>query len=75
MGPVWVYWAFALERYCGRLARLIKSRRFPFSHLDSQVLAQAQLTYIKNQHNLTDEIALGSTKNSWEKQLANAVCK
>ncbi|TEB26702.1 hypothetical protein FA13DRAFT_1756223 [Coprinellus micaceus] len=56
LGPVWVYWAFAMERFCGKLARLIRNRRFPFSQLDNQVLQEAQLTQIKNDFNLHREL-------------------
>jgi hypothetical protein len=58
MGPVWVYWAFAMERSCGKLARMIKSWRFPFANLDNQVLAQAQLLHIVSHHNIHDQLAL-----------------
>ncbi|KAJ3525650.1 hypothetical protein NMY22_g10485 [Coprinellus aureogranulatus] len=58
MGPVWVYWAFGMERYCGKLARMIKSRRFPFANLDNQVLTQSQLQCIASHHNIHQEIAL-----------------
>ncbi|KAJ2924138.1 hypothetical protein H1R20_g12962, partial [Candolleomyces eurysporus] len=71
MGPVWVYWAFAMERFCGKLARAIKSRRFPFANLDNQVLAQAQFTCIKNIYGLEDEISLNVPKKSWETEIPN----
>lgn len=45
MGPVWVYWAFAMERSCGKLARMI-------------ILAQAQLQHIVSHHNIHDQLAL-----------------
>ncbi|RXW12674.1 hypothetical protein EST38_g13181 [Candolleomyces aberdarensis] len=74
LGPVWVYWAFPMERFCGRLARFIRSRRFPFSNLDNQVLAHAQMTQIKNHYNLHTELSLtrkaGRTVN-WEYQIPN----
>ncbi|KAI0758390.1 hypothetical protein BC629DRAFT_1659586, partial [Irpex lacteus] len=43
IGPVWAYWAFPMERYCGRLQRCIKSRRFPFANIDTFVVADARL--------------------------------
>ena len=67
LGPVWVYWAFGMERFCGQLARLIRSRRFPFSNLDNQVLAQAQLTQIKNHYGLHKELSLYREQSiNWE---------
>ncbi|KAF6758291.1 hypothetical protein DFP72DRAFT_807899 [Ephemerocybe angulata] len=59
LGPVWVYWAFAMERFCGRIGRVIRSRRFPFSNLDNQILAHAQLTQLKNTYpKLRQELSL-----------------
>ncbi|KAL1684480.1 hypothetical protein GGG16DRAFT_68216, partial [Schizophyllum commune] len=25
MGPVWTYWAFPMERFCGRMQRAVRS--------------------------------------------------
>lgn len=58
MGPVWCYWAFPMERYCGRLKRAVRSRRHPYGSLDRYVLEDAQLTQIKAFYNLTEELAL-----------------
>ncbi|KAG9092634.1 hypothetical protein FS749_015554 [Ceratobasidium sp. UAMH 11750] len=58
MGPVWCFWAFPMERFCGGLARSLKSRRFPFSSLDRRVLAVAQLSQIKSMYRLEDELNL-----------------
>jgi len=38
-GPVWTRWAFPTERFCGRLLPEIRSRRHPFSNIDSFVVA------------------------------------
>ncbi|KAJ8515927.1 hypothetical protein ONZ45_g6728 [Pleurotus djamor] len=57
MGPVWTYWAFPTERYCGKLQRLIKSRRHPFANLDNKVLAQARLSQIRIQYNLNNSFS------------------
>ncbi|KAJ2933061.1 hypothetical protein H1R20_g4052, partial [Candolleomyces eurysporus] len=47
-------------------------RRFPFSNLDNQVLAHAQMTQIKNRYNLHDALSLtrkaGRTVN-WDYQI------
>ncbi|KAG8769521.1 hypothetical protein FRC12_004906 [Ceratobasidium sp. 428] len=58
MGPVWCYWAFPMERFCGSLARSQKSRRFPFSSLDRRVLEVAQLSQIKTMYCLGDKLNL-----------------
>ncbi|PPR00475.1 hypothetical protein CVT26_009682 [Gymnopilus dilepis] len=56
-GPVWAYWAFPMERFCGILQPCIKSRRFPFANLDNHVKAVAQLSHIKTRYNLHDKLS------------------
>ncbi|KAL1701990.1 hypothetical protein EV121DRAFT_282211 [Schizophyllum commune] len=57
MGPVWTYWAFPMERYCGRLQRAIRSRRFPWSNLDEHVLATAQIKQVGLRYSLEHELS------------------
>ncbi|THU85149.1 hypothetical protein K435DRAFT_601979, partial [Dendrothele bispora CBS 962.96] len=45
-GPVWAYWTFATERYCGYLSPKFKSRRYPWANIDNFVLADARLSHI-----------------------------
>ncbi|KAJ7780776.1 hypothetical protein DFH07DRAFT_865227 [Mycena maculata] len=59
-GPIWAYWAFPMERFCGRLQPCIKSRRFPFASIDGHVVAMAQLSIIKVKH--TVDLRLGPPK-------------
>jgi len=58
MGLVWCYWAFPMERHCGRLKIAIHSRRFPYASLDRYVLEDAQLTQIKIFYDLVIELSL-----------------
>jgi len=58
MGPVWCYWAFPMERYCGSLQPAIRSRRFPYASIDHYVVEDAQLTQIKIVYNCAEELAL-----------------
>ncbi|KAF8955507.1 hypothetical protein BDZ97DRAFT_1663982 [Flammula alnicola] len=58
VGPVWCYWAFPMERYCGRLQPALRSRRFPYATLDRYVVDDAQLTQIKVVHNVAEELSL-----------------
>ncbi|KAJ6521755.1 hypothetical protein B0H19DRAFT_1277057 [Mycena capillaripes] len=58
-GPVWAYWAFPMERFCGRLQPCIKSRRYPFASIDGHVVATAQLAVIKVKHACENQIRLG----------------
>ncbi|TFK65416.1 hypothetical protein BDN72DRAFT_773358 [Pluteus cervinus] len=57
-GPVWCYWAFPMERYCGKLQPAFRSRRFPYASLDRFVVEDAQLSQIKLTSGCADEIAL-----------------
>ena len=51
-GPIWAYWAFPMERFCGGLQRAIKSRRFPWASMNRHLVAVARLTQIKHIYNL-----------------------
>jgi hypothetical protein len=61
-GPVWTYWAFPTERFCGRLLPEIRSRRHPFSNIDNFVVASAKLSQIKTMYNLDEELSLRPRK-------------
>lgn len=58
MGPVWCYWAFPMERFCGAIARANKSRRYPYSSINRHVLQLSQLSQIKLLYRLTEELDL-----------------
>jgi hypothetical protein len=61
-GPVWTYWAFPTERFCGRLLPEIRSRRHPFSNLDNFIVASANLSQLKIMYNLDEELSLRPKK-------------
>jgi hypothetical protein len=61
-GPVWTYWAFAMERHCNTLLQSIKSRRHPYASISSFVTATAQLDQIRLSYNLHEELFLGPEK-------------
>jgi hypothetical protein len=63
IGPVWCYWAFPVERYCGTLQRSILSRRFPFASLDRFVAETAQLSQIANLYDVADVLTLQTPSN------------
>ncbi|KAG9126384.1 hypothetical protein FRC07_003631 [Ceratobasidium sp. 392] len=56
MGPIWCYWAFPMERYCGSLARANISRRFPYASLNRCVLQIAQLAQLKLIYGLREHL-------------------
>ncbi|KAI0673354.1 hypothetical protein C8Q78DRAFT_1016789 [Trametes maxima] len=57
-GPVWAYWAFPMERFCGRLQPAIKNRRYPWASIDRRILELARLSQIKLVYNLHEELSL-----------------
>ncbi|KAJ4489142.1 hypothetical protein C8R41DRAFT_766903, partial [Lentinula lateritia] len=70
-GPVWCYWAFPMERYCGAIQPAIRSCRFPFASLAQYVLEDAHLTQIKVFYNKIDELSL----QSGHKGLVRGACQ
>ncbi|THU81651.1 hypothetical protein K435DRAFT_571382, partial [Dendrothele bispora CBS 962.96] len=70
-GPVWCYWAFPMERYCGMIQLAIRSRRFPYASLGRHVLEDARLTQIKVLYDVADDLSLkpprlGPVRGSYE---------
>ena len=57
-GPVWCYWAFAMERFCGLLANSNKSRRWPWMSINYRIFDVIQLNQIKVLYNLDEELDL-----------------
>lgn len=58
MGPVWCYWAFPMERFCGALCRTNISTRHPWKSLNETITQVAQLTQLKHMYGLSDELNL-----------------
>ena len=58
VGPVWAYWAFPMERFCGDIQPNIRSRRHPYISINKYVTSRAQLTQIKLLYNLHEELCL-----------------
>jgi hypothetical protein len=62
MGPVWAYWAFPMERFCGAIAWANKSQRYPYSSINRHVLQVAQLSQIKLMYGLTEKLDLAEQR-------------
>lgn len=62
-GPVWAYWAFPMERFCGLPQPSIKSRRHPYASMDTWLSANTQLCLIKLINNVEDELSLNPPKS------------
>jgi hypothetical protein len=58
VGPVWASWAFPTERYCGYLTPAIKSRRHPWTNIDSHVVNMAHLQNVTIKFNIESELSL-----------------
>jgi hypothetical protein len=63
LGPVWAYWAFPMERYCGTLQRAIQNRRFPYASASRFVIETAQLDQIANFYDVAEVLALRLTRS------------
>ncbi|KAF7320300.1 hypothetical protein MKEN_00814800 [Mycena kentingensis (nom. inval.)] len=57
-GPQWCYWAYPMERFCGRLQPGIRNRRFPYPSLDRHVLETARITQIGMLYNISHELSM-----------------
>jgi hypothetical protein len=74
-GPMWAYWAFPMERYCGSLVPAIRSRQFPFPSIDQYVTEVAQLTQIKMYHRLQDVLSLRPPKLDVKGLFSSQACE
>lgn len=74
-GPVWAYWAFPMERYCGTLLPAVKSRRFPFASLDQFVADHAQLNQVKLLYNLHQKLSLRGPVQAIVGEYSNETCR
>ena len=64
-GPVWCYWAFPMERFCGHLKRGgVTSKRYPYSSLDRYLMDWATLWHIGNVHGINDELRFKSSSRA-----------
>src|SRR5882762_1855877 len=74
-GPMWAYWAFPMECYCGSLIPAIRSRRFPFPSIDRYVTEVAQLTQIKMYHHLDDTFSFRPPKQDVAGSFSDQSCE
>jgi hypothetical protein len=74
VGPVWCYWAFPTERYCGSLQPAIRSRRFPYASIDRYVMEDAQLTQIMMVYNCAEELALRPPRHAHTGAYSSPFC-
>ena len=58
MGPVWAYWAFLMEHYCGDILCNVRSQQFPYANINNYVTSCAQLTHITLLYSLHEKLRL-----------------
>jgi hypothetical protein len=69
-GPVWASWAYPMERFCGRLQRAVKGRRFVWASIDNWALRTAQAAHIRLFYHLTpDDVRFAPQSRSTSVQL------
>ncbi|KIO25445.1 hypothetical protein M407DRAFT_75728 [Tulasnella calospora MUT 4182] len=60
-GPVWAYWTWVMERYCGILSRAVSSRKHPYASLNRRILEIQTLHSIRNMYDLDDRLPIYTT--------------
>jgi hypothetical protein len=74
VSPVWCYWAFPMERYCGALQPAIRSHCFPYISLDHYVVEDTQLAQIKTVYNITGELSLQPARGAIAGSYSTPLC-
>ncbi len=76
LGPVWAYWAFPMERFCGRAQRHVTSRRYPYASIDTHVVAEARLAHLGLNYGITQILTLKPLpKGTVRGQYASPLCE
>ena len=58
-GPVWCYWSYPMERFCGHLKRGgAASKRFPYKSLDHYLFDWTTLWHLGAIYNIRDMLKL-----------------
>lgn len=55
-GPLWAYWCWVMERFCGQLSRAVTSRKWPYSSLNRRILEIGTLHTIRHMYSLEDRL-------------------
>ncbi|KAG9018790.1 hypothetical protein FRB90_009638 [Tulasnella sp. 427] len=67
-GPMWAYWCWVMERFCGRLSRAVSSRKWPYASLNRRILEIGTLHSIRHMYALEDRLppytAMYKSKNT-----------
>ncbi|KAJ7114214.1 hypothetical protein C8R43DRAFT_903080 [Mycena crocata] len=64
MGPLWAYWNFPTERFCGSIVLAIQSRKHPFTSMAHRLRDIAQINQLKLIYGLADELDLSDSRET-----------
>lgn len=62
-GPLWCYWSFPMERFCGHLKPGVSSKRHPYVSLDRYLTDWATLWHIGNVYGIQDKLKFAPHKS------------
>lgn len=75
MGPLWVYWCFVMEHFCGSLPPAVKSRKHPETNLANRLRDLAQNSQIELIYQLHDTMDLSNAHHEMTTGDCYANCK
>jgi hypothetical protein len=61
-GPVWCYWSFPMERFCGFLKHGVSSMRHPYTSMDQYLLDWTRMWHLGIVYNIKDMLKLKRPK-------------
>ncbi|KIO17587.1 hypothetical protein M407DRAFT_84835 [Tulasnella calospora MUT 4182] len=67
-GPLWSYWTWVMERYCGLLSRAVTSRKYPYASLNRRILEIQTLHSIRSMYDLDDRLPMYTAMYASEPQ-------
>jgi hypothetical protein len=56
LGPPSLYWEWFVERFCGRLVKIVHSQRSPWVTIDTYLIVQAQIQVVCLRFNLSSDV-------------------
>ena len=73
-GPVWCYWSYPMERFCGHLKHGgAASKRFPYKSLDHYVFDWSILWHLGAVHNLHSSLKLNRKQKARDHKSDNVL--
>lgn len=63
-GPVWGYWTWVMERFCGLLSRAVTSRKHPYASLNRRIREIQTLHAVRNIYDLHERLPIHTPTRS-----------